>query len=279
MNNFLKMVAEQGCLVRSGEQIGCGVPVSGSAGDIFGADSYLVDGSAWIEPIAGGLLTNTALFQCVVLALMLSFLLLLFRQPELVRFIFGRVLSPDTTHSERLYDDRSAATNSHFFSSILFVGVLFATVFCVKLVDVVLPEWIAEVLPEGVASVAAPAMAIALAAIVLLQLLLLRATGSITLSQPLISALVYVKELYFAFALFFISPAMILYALCPPGEGRVWLTVIVLQVLCTIILFLRETFLLFISKKVSILHWILYLCAVEMFPTTLLSLLAVKMLM
>lgn len=44
----------------------------------------------------------------------------------------------------------------------------------------------------------------------------------------------------------------------------------------TAILYLREVLNLFISKKVSILHWILYLCIVEVFPVSLLWLLVAR---
>ncbi|MBQ5352799.1 MAG: DUF4271 domain-containing protein, partial [Alistipes sp.] len=40
--------------------------------------------------------------------------------------------------------------------------------------------------------------------------------------------------------------------------------------LTALILFVKETFLFFVSQKISILHWILYLCALEIFPLSLL---------
>ncbi|MBP3497475.1 MAG: DUF4271 domain-containing protein, partial [Alistipes sp.] len=35
------------------------------------------------------------------------------------------------------------------------------------------------------------------------------------------------------------------------------------------IIFIKESFLFFVSQKISILHWILYLCALEIFPLSL----------
>ena len=38
----------------------------------------------------------------------------------------------------------------------------------------------------------------------------------------------------------------------------------------SLILFIKETFLLFRAQRFSIFHWILYLCALEIFPLSLL---------
>ena len=35
-----------------------------------------------------------------------------------------------------------------------------------------------------------------------------------------------------------------------------------------LLLYLKESLMLFLSKKISILHWFLYLCAVEIFPVS-----------
>ena len=70
--------------------------------------------------------------------------------------------------------------------------------------------------------------------------------------------------------------ALLLFALCPRGTGDVWFCIIVIELLATVFLYLRETLNLFLSKKISILHWILYLCIVEVFPVSLLWLLVAR---
>ena len=46
--------------------------------------------------------------------------------------------------------------------------------------------------------------------------------------------------------------------------------ILALECLISAILFAKETFSLFISQRVSILYWILYLCTLELFPASLL---------
>ena len=96
------------------------------------------------------------------------------------------------------------------------------------------------------------------------------------ISQPFTAQIVLLKRTYFALAVIVSSPALLLFALCPPGRGGVWFTVIVAELTVTALLYFRETLNLFLSKKVSILHWFLYLCTVEIFPISLLWLLAVR---
>ena len=103
-----------------------------------------------------------------------------------------------------------------------------------------------------------------------------RLIGALTLSQPFTAQIVLLKRTYFALAVIVSSPALLLFALCPPGRGGVWFTVIVAELTVTALLYFRETLNLFLSKKVSILHWFLYLCTVEIFPISLLWLLAVR---
>ena len=73
-----------------------------------------------------------------------------------------------------------------------------------------------------------------------------------------------------------ISPALLLFALCPRSTGGLWFCIIVIELIITVGLYLRETLNLFIAKKISILHWFLYLCTVEIFPISLLWLLTVR---
>jgi hypothetical protein len=64
------------------------------------------------------------------------------------------------------------------------------------------------------------------------------------------------------------------------GQGQtydVWLEIGCVAAAIALILFVRESIGFFISKKVSILHWILYLCTVEILPFTLLWQAAVRL--
>ena len=108
------------------------------------------------------------------------------------------------------------------------------------------------------------------------QTIAVRLAGALTLSQPFIAQLMLLKRTCFALGMILISPPLLLFALCPQGTGGVWFCIIAVELAAAAVLYLKETLNLFLSKKVSILHWFLYLCTVEVFPVSLLWLLAVR---
>ncbi|MFI3317002.1 MAG: DUF4271 domain-containing protein [Rikenellaceae bacterium] len=64
-------------------------------------------------------------------------------------------------------------------------------------------------------------------------------------------------------------PTILCYVLTSGKVQNIFMYIAAFELLIIILLFLHKTFMLFISKKVSLLHTILYLCAVEIFPITL----------
>ena len=167
-------------------------------------------------------------------------------------------------------------TSSRFLNIATTIGMLFMGVMVVKYGDSLMPGRLTELLPHGAVLALSLLATLACAGVVLFQLATVRMAGAVTLSQPFISQVVLLKRTYFTLAVIVTSPVLLLFALCPRGTGGVWFCIIVIELIVTAILYLREVLNLFISKKVSILHWILYLCIVEVFPVSLLWLLVAR---
>ncbi len=66
-----------------------------------------------------------------------------------------------------------------------------------------------------------------------------------------------------------ILPTALCYALTKDAVHEIFLYIIGFQLLILTLIYIYKTFMLFLSKKVSVLHTILYLCGVEIFPITL----------
>lgn len=79
-----------------------------------------------------------------------------------------------------------------------------------------------------------------------------------------------VKLLYFSIAVALLSPMIILTLLTEHTTAHIALSISVAVCLLSLILFIKETFLLFRTQRFSIFHWFLYLCALELFPLSLL---------
>ena len=210
-----------------------------------------------------------------MLLLAATYAMLLYRNLEDVRLLLTRV-SRDRATGERLTEDPGGSGFSRFLNIATTIGMLFMGVMVVKYGDSLMPGRLTELLPHGAVLALSLLATLACMGMVLFQLATVRLAGAVTLSQPFISQIVLLKRTYFALAVIVTSPVLLLFALCPRGTGGVWFCIIVIELIVTAILYLREVLNLFISKKVSILHWILYLCIVEVFPVSLLWLLVAR---
>ena len=82
-------------------------------------------------------------------------------------------------------------------------------------------------------------------------------------------ALAGIKSLYLAVGFVVTIPFGILFLLSAPIPSAIGFWGIIFCAAISLILFVKETFFFFVSQKISILHWILYLCALEIFPASL----------
>lgn len=256
-----------------------GTPLEGyrtvGAGEFFGQQSLLAAPrpAAQQQPR----LTDELPFQGLVLLLTLLFGLLLYRNPGDMRALVGRVAF-ERRDSERTSDESGNAGFTRFLNIALALGFLLAGVTAVRLCD--RPDIAQELLNMGNGSTLSLLLALGVGLLFLLVylygILLLRAVGGVTLTSGFTTQLIRIKRGYAALGAIILAPVILLFALSPLGSDTIWAGLLTAGWLITFLLYLRETFALFISKKVSILHWILYLCAVEIFPVTLLWLLVVR---
>lgn len=244
------------------------------ASEVFGASAYAAFRPPQM-PSPAPSLTESPVFQSFVLILAIAYALLIYNNMNDICILFNRA-SHDTANSYRLSDDQRNSGFSRFLNITTIIGLLFLGVISVKYSDVLLPSALLETLSEGAVLVMTIATVVIFMFVVTYQWLLLRLTGAIILAQPLFSQLIQLKRGYLALTVIVVSPILLLFSLCPKDTGMVWFYSATALLIITTMLFLKETLLLFISKKISILHWFLYLCAVEIFPISFILLLAVR---
>ena len=241
---------------------------------IFGAQSTLAE-PARIPLAPPPSLTENAVFQSFVLLLAATYAMLLYRNLGDVRTLLGRI-SRDTATGERLSEDPGGSGYSRFLNIATAIGLLFLGVAAVKYGDTLMPGRLAGAIPQGAVLILSLLASLAALGVAAYQTIAVRLAGTLTLSQPFIAQLMLLKRTYFALGVVLISPPLLLFALCPQGTGGVWFCIVAIELTAAAVLYLKETLNLFLSKKVSILHWFLYLCTVEVFPISLLWLLAVR---
>lgn len=241
-----------------------------SPAEIFGEHAVQVPPSAVAaaprDPLA------TPAYGGAALLLLLLYATLLYRHFGDARRLAGR-LQRDRSTEKRLYED-AGSSYVRFLTICCTLGLFAAALAVVRFAAPLLPPAFVGGWPRTAAALAALGVAAALALSLLYQRGMTFAVGVLTYSKPLIERLWLVKRHAAAVLTVAVTPPILLFLLLPPGTGKGWLWVIFIELSVLSVLYLRETLLLFLAKKVSILHWFLYLCVVEIFPLSLWILLA-----
>ncbi len=220
-------------------------------------------------------LTDNALFQGFFLLLAVLYVLLIYHNLPDIRTLLNRIFRnprSDNRHSQEPEGSRSA----RFMRTIAITGILFIGAIAVKYGQTLAADLPFADFPFATATLLSLAVSALLLLVIGYQWSLLRLVGALTLTQPLITQLRQLRKLYFSGAVVIVTPALLLFTLCPQSTGLFWFGLIVIELAVTLFLYVRETLNLFLSKKISIIHWILYLCSVELFPVSLLWQLAVR---
>ena len=162
--------------------------------------------------------------------------------------------------------DTQGSTYARFLWAAIGIGLPMLALLTLRLADRWYP--IPEVVPEAWIPVLGLLATVGLAVLLLFQVGLLRITGYITLSRPITDQLVALKFNYLALSVVFLCPLILLFLLASPDTGHILSFGILILGGALLLLYLKESLMLFLSKKISILHWFLYLCAVEIFPVS-----------
>ena len=179
----------------------------------------------------------------------------------LFRSVFQRqVVSTDRAEERRRSDIFYGSLGKLFMMGVVFVGLI-----------VSMFVWRANTALTMSQLFYLPFVAMAMFVVVIIaQYCLLAVVGVVTRSMYEISALMRIRLIYFVMAVVMVAPVLLISQMDASGSSHTWLNISYIAALLAFVLFIRESVAFFISKKVSILHWILYLCAVEILPFTLL---------
>ena len=221
----------------------------------------LLRSDAWWNPAAW----SGELYGLLAIVLSLYYIFCLYRYYDDIITLFGSVFRRNVTTSGRIGERLRSeifygALGKLFMLGTAFVGLLVASAIARSGVGV--PAEVEFYMPFGAA--------LLFLAIIMIQNMLLGIVGVVTCSVGEVSTLLHIRLTYFALATIISAPMFLMATLAGAEGNMLWLNIGVLALCMAIILFVRESVGFFISKKVSILHWILYLCTVEIMPLTLL---------
>lgn len=245
-----------------------------SPAEFYGAASVAVPPEPFRSP-PGATIGDAPLYRGCLLALAAAYAVFVVRHRDDIVRLFGRVRR-DTVRARDCDEESGGSGFGRFLNLAALLGTAFAGIAAVKYgAALPLPAWTAAV-PQGAALLLHAGVFALACAIAAYQFAVLRTAGAVTLEQPFAAQLLRLKHTYFSFGAVVVSPPLLLFALAPGGTGGAWLCLAAAGSAVTAVLYVRETLYLFLGKKISILHWFLYLCTVEVFPVSLLCLLAAR---
>lgn len=205
------------------------------------------------------------LYDVLVVGVMLCYVYCLYRYFDDIVALFQSVFQHKVVGNERSVERRRSdifygALGKLFMLGLFFVGIVSALVF--RRVDSNLSAEQLFYLPMFTA--------MSFVLVVLVQNMVLAVMGFVTRSMAEVGALMRIRLIYFVLASLMVAPVLLVSQLGEAHSYQIWQNIGIIAAIIAFVLFVRESVGFFISKKVSILHWILYLCTVEILPFTLL---------
>ena len=237
--------------------------ISDPALEIFGDESYIVK-----RPLPEFALrinfSGDIYYQLLTICLLVVYLHLIFsKRPEaaiMLRIMFAR-------QKEGRSPDDYQSVLSRFTNSMMSTGLLSLGIYAAKIMEIWCTAGSVPLPPIGTH----PALIVIGAAVIIglvsvAQYLFLKFAGSLTFENTFIKKLLWMKAIFLA-VFFILSTPLVLLAAVAPVQWAIW-PVYIVAILVSI-LFIGygwKSAKLFVSQKVSILFWFLYLCAVELMP-------------
>ncbi len=246
--------------------------VTGEAAEQMRYAEQLLQGMASMAE--GGVAWPHLLLNIFVFAVLIGYIFCIYRYFDDVVALFSSVFSRSVISADRVGERRRSDIFYGFLGKLFLLGAAFVGV--MAMLEVVGEQAEYWGLTQGVV-MSVPLLSIAVfMAIIIFQYIELLIIGIVTHSLPEVFAVMRLRLTYFVFFTVIAAPVLLVSQLGAQGAYDIWFGLGVTVSLLALMLYLRESLLFFISKKISILHWILYLCTVEILPLTLLWQLVVR---
>ena len=236
-----------------------------SAKELFGEASRLAVQST-SEAVAG-ISSLGLLYQVTTSVIALLFLFVLVRYSDQFRYLLLSFANRNIKQSE-MHIYAAELRNIKIFMS--FIGISFLALFVMRLTVV---EELCHLLYPlyGISTWGIGLLFFgALWLMILGERLALYLSGIVSEQEKFCNEIWNLKMLHFAATITIVAPLLVLMLLAEGLVVKISLYTSVSLCFISLVLFIKESFFLFRAQRFSIFHWILYLCALEIFPLSLL---------
>ena len=236
-----------------------------SVEELFGTTSSMVVEDNLVG--LSGIASLGSMYQLATGVVALLFTFILVRYFDLFRYLVLSSVSKSANRSD-IHIYSSEIKNIEIITSL--VGTVLIALFVMRLSVMEELRFVTSPLSLFSAWSIGGSVLAGLLAIMSGERLMLYIIGAVSGRNDACNTIWHTKLLYFCVIIIILSPMLILTLLTEGLVTQISLCISVAVCLISLILFIKETFLLFRSQRFSIFHWILYLCALEIFPLSLL---------
>ena len=236
-----------------------------SAEELFGQASHLVAQGG--EGFLSGIASLGSLYQMATGVVALLFIFISVRYSDLFRYLIISSVSKRSDRSD-IHIYSAEIKNIEIFTSLMGVLLLSLLMMRLSVIEEVRP-YITHLSSLSAWAIGAITFGCVLATM-LGERIMLYIIGTVSGRNDACNTIWHIKLLHFSLVIILSSPLFILLLLTEGLVANFALYTSVAICLISLILFIKETFLLFRAQRFSIFHWILYLCALEIFPLSLL---------
>ena len=232
----------------------------GSAAMLFGDRSELVVGEVGVY--SADSLVEQPLFQGVMLLTLLYYLMVMLRSWGFMGIVWGG--QKNSIGRERMESEGGKLQTSRFNAMITLLGVIMVAMGGVKIVDMALPR--GAMLLSDTEMLIAPLVALLVMGVIVAWLYAMHTIVGWLSGSGVVGEVATLSSVNFVRGTVVLYPVVAAWLLSPAESASTWSAVAIVLGAIIVLIYFVESLQLFINKKVPILYWILYLCAVVVLP-------------
>ena len=231
-----------------------------SADEIFGSGSMRVEQEVFsvLEPSFG----HSFVYQVLIVASLVLYMHMMLRSWGFIGIIWSDIFS---VHSERrMASEGGELPLSYFKVAAIIVGVIMLALVCVRIADLNIPA--DAPIYKGVLASLISLIALLLVGVFVAWFYSLHTiTGWISQSEATaeLSSITVINFVRYVVVLY---PLVAVWLVASEASVRGWGIAVICGTLLLLLIYLKDTFVFFLAKKIPILYWILYLCTAFLLP-------------
>ena len=247
-------------------QLMSGEPIYEGGYRAVSADTMFGEGTTLVEPEPVALLessfADSVVYQGLILISFILYLHMLLHSWGFIGIIWGNIFS---VHSERrMANEGGELPLSYFKVAAIVVGILMVALVGVRITDIGLAS--DSPIYDSLLGVFAPVVSLLFVLVLVAWIYALHTiTGWVTQSSD-VDELSSISLINFVRYVVLLFPLVGAWLVAPVGELRGWNIALILGTILLLLIYVKDSFVFFIAKKIPILYWILYLCTAFLLP-------------